>query len=69
MTWRDGVAESVASKPESIQEFVIIARNEPGIGNIENWVIVPFAAPDQKVSRLKRHRRDRLLEYEEREAA
>jgi hypothetical protein len=25
-------------------------RNEPGIGNVENGVIVPFAAPDQKVS-------------------
>ena len=40
------------------------------IGNIENGVIVPFPAPDQKVSRQKRrHRRDRLLEYDEREAA
>src|SRR5215475_7458402 len=45
-------------------------RHEPGIGNIENVVIVAFAAPDQKVSRLKRrHRRDRLLEYDDREAA
>jgi hypothetical protein len=45
-------------------------RHEPGIGNIENGVIVPFAARDQKVSRQKRrHRRDRLLEYDEREAA
>jgi hypothetical protein len=44
-------------------------RHEPGIGNIENGVIVPFAAPDQK-SRIKRRRRcDRLLEYDEREAA
>ena len=45
-------------------------RNEPGIGNIENGVIVPFAVPDQKVNRLKRRQpRDRLLEYKEREAA
>ena len=45
-------------------------RHEPGIGNIGNGVIVPFAARDQKVSRQKRrHRRDRLLEYDELEAA
>ena len=25
-------------------------RHEPGIGSIENVVIVPFAVPDQKVS-------------------
>ena len=45
-------------------------RNEPGIGNVENGVIVPFAAPDQEVTRLKRRQsRDRSLEYDEREAA
>ncbi len=45
-------------------------RNEPSIGKVENGILVPFAAPDQKVSRLKRRPPcDRLLEYDEREAA
>ena len=43
-------------------------RNEPGMGDVENGLIVPFAG--QKVSRIKRRQpRDRFLEYDEREAA
>jgi hypothetical protein len=45
-------------------------RNEPGLGNAENGLILPFAAPDHKVSRIKRRQpRDRLPEYSGREAA
>ena len=45
-------------------------RNEPGIGSVENELVVPFVATDRKVNRIKRRQpRDRLLEYREREAA
>ena len=45
-------------------------RNEPGLGNVENGLILPFAAPDRRMSRIKRRQpRDRLLKYDEREAA
>jgi hypothetical protein len=36
-------------------------RNEPSLANVENGLILPFAARDQKVSRIKRWQpRDRL---------
>jgi len=72
MTSRDCVAGRAASKAEGRSGTRGHHRNrhEPVIGDIENGVIVPFAAADQKVSRLKRRQpRDRLLEYGEREAA
>ena len=45
-------------------------RDEPGLGDVENGLILPFAAPNHKVSRIKRRQpRDRLLEYDDRQAA
>jgi hypothetical protein len=66
--WCKGKHDPIAEEHPRARCHYHLDGNEPGVGN---RLIVPFAAPDQKVSRIKRRRqpRDRLLEYDELEAA